>query len=82
MKTATARDLRNHFAWIAALLARGETIILTRRGKRLGRIVPEPNSPRTSNESRRALFAARFAPKAPVSKRDLCRVLAENRGDA
>lgn len=41
MKTATVADLRNHFPKIAAWIAAGEEVRLTRRGKPLARIVPE-----------------------------------------
>ncbi len=82
MKTATARELRYDFATIAAWLDQGETVILTRRGKRVGRIVPEPKSTRASNEGRRALFASRFAPWVAVPQRDLSGVIEEHRGAA
>lgn len=41
MKTATVADLRNHFPKIAAWLAAGEEVRVTRRGKPLAKIVPE-----------------------------------------
>ncbi len=55
MKTATVADLRNHFPKIAAWLAAGEEVRVTRRGKPLAKIVPEkPELPPT-----RLDFAAR-----------------------
>lgn len=46
MKTATVADLRNHFPKIAAWLAAGEEVRVTRRGKPLARIVPDkPDKP-------------------------------------
>ena len=82
MKTATARELRNQFASIARWLEQGETVVLTRRGRPLGRIVPEPGATQASNRSRRALFASRFAPLPRVPDRDFSRVLDENRAEA
>ena len=82
MKTATARELRNQFAVIAGWLEKGETVLLTRRGETLGRIIPEPRTAQSARTSRRALFAERFAPLAHPPKRDLSKILADNRGDA
>lgn len=44
MKTATVRDLRNNFAVISSWLENGEEVAITRRGKKLARLVPERNS--------------------------------------
>ena len=41
MKTATVRDLRNNFATVAVWLENGEEVSITRRGKKLARLVPE-----------------------------------------
>ena len=41
MKTVTVRDLRYDFPKVEQLLAQGEEIEITKRGKTLGRIVPE-----------------------------------------
>jgi antitoxin (DNA-binding transcriptional repressor) of toxin-antitoxin stability system len=40
MKTATVRDLRNHFAKISAWLDQGEEVIITKRGNSFARILP------------------------------------------
>lgn len=45
MKTATVRDLRNHYTGLLRWIAAGEEIVITRRGKPLARLVPE-KSPR------------------------------------
>jgi prevent-host-death family protein len=55
MKTATVADLRNHFPKIAAWLAAGEEVRVTRRGKPLARIVPD----RPEKPPKRPDFAAR-----------------------
>jgi prevent-host-death family protein len=40
MKTATVADLRNHFPKVAAWVAEGHTIAITRRGKTVAKLVP------------------------------------------
>ena len=80
MKTATARELRNQFASIATWLEQGETVLLTRRGRPLGRIVPEPKRTRAAEKSQRARYAQRFAPLEAVPSRNLADIVSENRG--
>jgi antitoxin (DNA-binding transcriptional repressor) of toxin-antitoxin stability system len=40
MKTATVRDLRNQFARVAAWIADGEAVEITKSGKLFARLVP------------------------------------------
>ena len=40
MKTATVRDLRNQFARVAAWIAEGEPVEITRSGKPFARLLP------------------------------------------
>lgn len=40
MKTATVRDLRNHFPRVAAWIAEGERVEITRAGKPFAQLVP------------------------------------------
>lgn len=40
MKTATVRDLRNHFPRVAAWISEGESVEITRAGKIIARLVP------------------------------------------
>ena len=40
MKTATVRDLRNHFAKVSRWLANGEKVEITSRGVPLAQLVP------------------------------------------
>ena len=46
MKTATVRDLRNHFPQVAAWIAEGEPVDITRAGKLFARLVPTTPVPR------------------------------------
>jgi len=41
MKTATIRDLRTRFPHLETWLQAGESITITKRGKRIARLVPE-----------------------------------------
>jgi len=45
MKTATVRDLRNHYSGLLEWIEAGEEIRITRRGKPIARLVPEPEAP-------------------------------------
>lgn len=42
MKTATVRELRNHYAGLMEWIEAGEEIRITRRGKAIARLIPEP----------------------------------------
>ena len=42
MKTATIRDLRNRFPRVAAWIAEGEEVDITKAGKLFARLVPPP----------------------------------------
>ncbi|MGO8765331.1 MAG: type II toxin-antitoxin system Phd/YefM family antitoxin [Limisphaerales bacterium] len=47
MKTATVRDLRNHFPRVAAWINEGEPVEITRSGKPFARLMPAtPEKPR------------------------------------
>ena len=45
MKTATVRDLRNQFSRVAAWIAEGEPVEITKAGKVFARLVPPDNVP-------------------------------------
>jgi len=40
MKTATVRDIRNHFARVSAWIEHGEAVEITKGGKAFARLVP------------------------------------------
>ena len=46
MKTATVRDLRNHFPRVAAWIAEGQPVDITRAGKVFARLVPAASAQR------------------------------------
>ena len=68
MKTATVRDLRNHFAKLSRWLDAGEKVEITKRGvpyAELGLKAPPPTNRKhvsqMSPKERRAFFRKRFA---------------------
>ncbi len=42
MKTASVRELRNHYNTLLDWVAEGEEVVITKRGKSVARLVPEP----------------------------------------
>jgi antitoxin (DNA-binding transcriptional repressor) of toxin-antitoxin stability system len=46
MKTATVRDLRNSFPRVAAWIAEGEPVEITKAGKLFARLVPPTKTPK------------------------------------
>ena len=66
MKTATVRDLRNHFADVAKWIENGEPVSITRNGKTFATLSPAPAAkPLKSFEER---WAARMKKFKPVGK--------------
>ena len=45
MKTASVRELRNHYNTLLDWVADGEEVIITKRGKSVARLVPEIEKP-------------------------------------
>ena len=43
MKTATVRELRNRYTSLLRWIGAGEEIVITRRGRAIARLVPEPS---------------------------------------
>ena len=41
MRTATVRDLRNHYSSLLSWVSAGEEIVITQRGKPVARLIPE-----------------------------------------
>ena len=50
MKTATVRDLRNRFAAVSRWIEEGEEVRITKRGRAIARLVPEPPDRRRSSK--------------------------------
>lgn len=67
MKTATVRDLRNHFADVAKWIEHGEPVNITRNGKAFATLSPaQPAKPlKTFDE----IWAARMKKFKPVGRK-------------
>ena len=66
MKTATVRDLRNHFADVAKWIEGGEEIIITRNGKNFATLSPTISTPTTGQFQ--TAWAKRNQQYTPVGK--------------
>ncbi len=64
MKTATVRDLRNHFADVAKWIEGGEPVTITRHGATFATL-----SPVSSKKSSSVNWARRLAEKPAVGKK-------------
>ena len=64
MKTATVRDLRNHFADVAKWIEEGERVAITRHGATFATL-----SPATSQSSKGVNWAKRLAEKPAVGRK-------------
>ena len=70
MKTATVRDLRNHFAKVSRWLEAGENVEITKRGIPYAKMELTPPPPKNrkhvsqmSLKERREFFRKRFGPE-------------------
>jgi antitoxin (DNA-binding transcriptional repressor) of toxin-antitoxin stability system len=64
MKTATVRDLRNHFADVAKWIEEGEAVAITRHGATFATL-----SPASSKKARGVNWAKRLTDKPAVGKK-------------
>ena len=65
MKTATVRELRNHYNTLLEWVAEGEEVVITKRGKSVARLVPElGGNERTVDWSESAVMRDRVGEKA------------------
>jgi antitoxin (DNA-binding transcriptional repressor) of toxin-antitoxin stability system len=82
MKTATVRDLRNHFPRVAAWIAEGEAVEITKAGKLFARLVPA--APAKRRRFKMPDIMARLQQDFGETKydaADVARGLAKSRGD-
>ena len=64
MKTATVRDLRNHFADVAKWIEHGEAVTITRNGAAFATLAPAKAA-----RPRKVDWAARFAKRKPLGRK-------------
>ena len=82
MKTISQRELRNNSAEIMRGLERGESYRLTRRGKVIGRVVPDAGSPLDDLIVRHRRHDMDFSGLTPVTRSESTgEVLRELRGE-
>ena len=82
VKTISQRELRNNSAEIMRGLERGESYRLTRRGKVIGRVVPDTGTPLEDLIVRRRRCDMDFANLTPVTRSEsTAEVLRELRGE-
>ena len=82
MKTATVRDLRNHFPRVAAWIAEGEPVEITRSGKPFARLLPAtPEKPRRFKMPDIQARLDKTFGGAPYDAADLASGLAASRGE-
>ena len=81
MKTATVRDLRNHYTKLLAWIAAGEEIIITQRGKSIARLTPERGADsRKVDWSRSAAVTRDRSGEKVLSAAESARLIAEAGG--
>jgi antitoxin (DNA-binding transcriptional repressor) of toxin-antitoxin stability system len=66
MKTATVRDLRNHFADVAKWIEHGEQVTITRKGAHFATLAPA-QTPSPSKPDQ-AVFLRRYRDWTPVGR--------------
>jgi prevent-host-death family protein len=64
MKTATVRDLRNHFADVAKWIEHGEPVTITRNGAVFATLTPA-----RSPKPRKIDWASRLAARQPLGRK-------------
>ena len=81
MKTATVRDLRNHYTQLLEWIGAGEEIVITQRGKSIARLVPERSAPQKRVDWSKSPAVARDRSKeAILSASESQQILAEAGG--
>jgi antitoxin (DNA-binding transcriptional repressor) of toxin-antitoxin stability system len=82
MKTATVRDLRNHFPQVAAWIEQGESVEITKSGKAFARLTPA--TPKKLGKFKMPDIMARLQRTfgdTCYDSEDIARGLAASRGD-
>ncbi|HLB33408.1 MAG: hypothetical protein A3F67_08910 [Verrucomicrobia bacterium RIFCSPHIGHO2_12_FULL_41_10] len=82
VRTATVRDLRNHYTTLLSWLKAGEEIFITQRGKTIARLVPETNPPQQKKVdwTKSAAFLRDRTGEKMLTAEEIASVLDENKG--
>jgi prevent-host-death family protein len=82
MKTATVRELRNHYSRLMRWVAAGEEVAISRRGKVVARLVPDSASqPRHVDWSTSAAARMDKSGMRQLTAKESADLLAASRGD-
>jgi prevent-host-death family protein len=82
MKKATVRDLRNRFPRVAAWIAQGEPVEITKAGKTIAHLVPaKPVKPRRFKMPDIMARLDQTFGQASYDAKDMARGLATSRGE-
>ena len=82
MKTATVRTLRNHYSQLMVWIEAGEEIAISRGGRVIARLVPEPaRKPRRVDWTASAALRMDKSGLPRLSAAAAAAVLADSRGD-
>ena len=81
MKTATLRDLRNHYSKLMKWLAAGEEIVITKRGRPIARLIPEATPVATRVDWSKSAAVSRDRSREPsLSQEESQQILRESSG--
>ncbi len=81
MKTATVRELRNHYTSVMKWIEAGEEVKISKRGKVIARLVPEKPKARTKVDwSTSAALLRDRSGEAILSAEESAALLAESQG--
>ena len=81
MSTATVRELRNNFPELESRLAAGEEIVITKRGRPVARLTPEPvKSDRKVDWSKSSALTRDRSGERVMSAKEVASVLDEAGG--
>ncbi len=81
MKTATVRELRNHYTKLLRWVARGEEVEVTRRGKVVARVIPPGLARMDKVDWARSAALNRPAWSATLTAEQSAAIMADSRGD-
>lgn len=80
MRSTTVRELRNNYSQVLKWVAKGEEVVVTRRGQVVARVVPPVPARRTQVDWSRSAALTRKPWSAPLSASESAAILAESQG--
>lgn len=81
MKTATVRELRNNYTMLLRLVQTGEEIVITQRGKRVARLVPDDEEkPQKVNWTKSAALTRKITGERMLTAEESAYILKEASG--